>query len=46
MDALRDWIESAANSEIRGEDAVGRSRANLQHRAAWNVGNRGGIVAN
>jgi len=44
MDALRVWIERAAKRETSGEDAV-RASGILQHRAAWERGNLGGMVA-
>ncbi len=43
MDALLDWIDSAANRETRGLD-VDETIAVVQHRAAGANGIRGGIV--
>lgn len=45
MDALRVWMARAANSEVRGNDAVCESSDILQHRAAAERGNLGGMVA-
>lgn len=44
IEALRVWIERAAKSEISGDDDAPESRGILQHRAAWGMGNLGGMV--
>ncbi len=45
MEALRVWIERAAKSEISGDDGAAESSGSLQHRAAAERGNLGGMVA-